>query len=64
MFCTWASAVEREGSEGLRTCQEIVILGPIFSSLLLENHFEPELLSEKSLQRIVGRLFGSLLLNA
>ena len=38
----------------------IAALGPILSGLLLESHFEPELLSEKGLKQIVGRVFDSL----
>lgn len=35
-------------------------LGPILSGLILESHFEPGVLSEKSLRRILGRIFDSL----
>jgi len=35
-------------------------LGPIVSGLILESHFEPEILSETGLRRILGRIFDSL----
>jgi AcrR family transcriptional regulator len=35
-------------------------LGPIVSGLILESHFEPKILSEKGLRRILGRIFDSL----
>ncbi len=35
-------------------------LGPVFSGLILESYFEPEVLSEKGLRRILGRIFDSL----
>jgi AcrR family transcriptional regulator len=38
----------------------LLALGPIVSSLILESHFEPENLSEKSLRRILGRIFDAL----
>lgn len=38
----------------------IVALGPVFSGLILESHFEPEILSEKGLRRILGRIFDAL----
>ena len=36
-------------------------LGPIVSGLILESYFEPEILSEIGLRRILGRIFDSLL---
>src|SRR6266700_3775344 len=38
----------------------LAALGPIISGLMLESHFETELLSEKGLRRILGRLFDAL----
>lgn len=35
-------------------------LGPIFSGLILESYFEPEVLGETGLRRILGRIFDSL----
>ncbi len=35
-------------------------LGPIISGLILESHFEPQILSEKGLRRLLGRIFDSL----
>jgi AcrR family transcriptional regulator len=35
-------------------------LGPIMSGLMLESHFEPEMLSEKGLRRLLGRIFDAL----
>lgn len=35
-------------------------LGPIFSGLILESYFEPEVLSETGLRHILGRIFDSL----
>jgi hypothetical protein len=37
-----------------------IALGPILSGLMLERHFEPEILSEKGLRRILGRIFDAL----
>jgi AcrR family transcriptional regulator len=37
-----------------------IALGPILSGLLLESYFEPEILSEKGLRRILGRIFDAL----
>ena len=34
-------------------------LGPIISGLILESYFEPRLLSEKGLRRMLGRIFDS-----
>ena len=38
----------------------LAALGPIVMGLILESHFEPEILSEKALRRILGRIFDSL----
>ncbi|HLY42174.1 MAG TPA: helix-turn-helix domain-containing protein [Terracidiphilus sp.] len=38
----------------------LLALGPILSGLILESHFESEVLSEKALRRILGRIFDSL----
>ncbi len=38
----------------------IVALGPILSGLMLESHFEPELLSERGLRRILARIFDAM----
>jgi AcrR family transcriptional regulator len=37
----------------------LMTLGPIVSGLILESYFEPEVLSEKALRRILGRIFDS-----
>ena len=37
-------------------------LGPIISGLILESHFEPEILSDQGLRRILGRIFDALFL--
>ncbi len=36
-------------------------LGPIVTGLILESHFEPQMLSEKALRRILGRIFDALI---
>jgi AcrR family transcriptional regulator len=38
----------------------LLALGPIVTGLILESHFEPEILCEKGLQRIFGRIFDAL----
>ncbi len=38
----------------------LLALGPIVSGLMLEGHFEPDVLSEKGLCRILGRIFDAL----
>ena len=38
----------------------LVSLGPILSGLILDNHFEPEILSGEGLQEILGRIFDAL----
>ena len=37
-------------------------LGPIISGLILESHFEPEILSDRGLRRILGQIFDALFL--
>jgi AcrR family transcriptional regulator len=37
----------------------ITALGPIVSGLILESYFEPRILSEKGLRRILGRIFDA-----
>ncbi len=48
------------GEEKMDNELAIVALGPILSGLILESHFEPGLLSERGLQRILGRIFDAL----
>jgi AcrR family transcriptional regulator len=36
-------------------------LGPIVTGLILDSHFEPQMLSEKALRRIFGRIFDALI---
>ena len=38
----------------------LAALGPIVNGLVLESHFETEILSEKGLRRILGRIFDAL----
>jgi AcrR family transcriptional regulator len=38
----------------------LAALGPIMSGLMLESHFEPEMLSDKGLRRLLGRIFDAL----
>lgn len=38
----------------------LAALGPILSGLILESHFELEILSERGLRRILGRIFDAL----
>jgi AcrR family transcriptional regulator len=38
----------------------LTALGPIMSGLILESHFEPEMLSDKGVRRLLGRLFDAL----
>lgn len=38
----------------------VAALGPIVSGLILESYFEPEILSEKGLRRLLGRIFDAL----
>jgi len=39
----------------------LAALGPVVSGLILESHFEPGLLSDQALRRILGRIFDALL---
>jgi AcrR family transcriptional regulator len=41
----------------------LLALGPIVSGLILESHFEPELLSEDALRQILSRIFEALFPN-
>jgi len=38
----------------------LIALGPVVSGLILESHFEPDILSEKALRRLLGRIFDAL----
>lgn len=38
----------------------VVALGPILSGLTLERHFEPRILTEKGVRRLLGRIFDAL----
>ena len=38
----------------------LAALGPIVSALILESHFEPKVLSEKTMGRILGEIFDTL----
>jgi len=38
----------------------LIALGPIAAGLILESNFEPEILTEKGLRRLLGRFFDSL----
>ncbi len=40
----------------------ISALGPVVSGLILESHFEPEILSEKGVRRLLGWIFDALFL--
>lgn len=40
----------------------IVALAPILSGLILESHFEPQILSERGLRRLLGKIFDALFL--
>jgi len=44
-----------------RTDNDVALaaLGPILSGLILESNFEPDVLSEKGLRRILGRIFDA-----
>jgi AcrR family transcriptional regulator len=41
----------------------LAALGPILSGLILESNFEPDVLSERGLRRILGRTFDALFLH-
>ncbi len=51
-----------ELSRGSRTDNDLALaaLAPIISGLILESNFEPKVLSEKGLRRILGRIFDAL----
>lgn len=51
---------ELSGEQKTENELALVALGPILSGLILESHFEPDLLSERGLRRILGRIFDSL----
>jgi AcrR family transcriptional regulator len=38
----------------------LLALGPVVSGLILESYFEPEMLSDKGIRRILGRIFDAL----
>jgi AcrR family transcriptional regulator len=38
----------------------LIALGPVVAGLTLESHFEPDVLSEKALRRLLGRIFDAL----
>lgn len=42
----------------------VVALGPILSGLILESHFEPQVLTDKGLRRLLGRIFDALFLSS
>jgi AcrR family transcriptional regulator len=50
-----------ELTRGMRTDNDLALaaLGPLLSGLILESNFEPEILSEKGLRRIAGRIFDA-----
>jgi AcrR family transcriptional regulator len=50
------------GAEKTDKDLSLLALGPIVSGLILESHFEPEVLSEAALRRILGRIFDALFL--
>ena len=49
-------------SRGTKTENDLALnaLGPIASGLILESNFEPEILTEKGLHRILGHIFDAL----
>jgi AcrR family transcriptional regulator len=49
-------------SRGTKTENDLALnaLGPIASGLILESNFEPEILTEKGLRRILGHIFDAL----
>jgi AcrR family transcriptional regulator len=51
-----------EPARGMRTDNDLsaASLGPIISGLILESNFEPAVLSEEGLRRILGRIFDAL----
>ena len=48
------------GTEKTDNDLSLLALGPIVSGLILESHFEPKVLSEEALRRILGRIFDAL----
>jgi AcrR family transcriptional regulator len=38
----------------------LVALGPLLSAVILESHFEPQILPEKGIKRLLGRIFDAL----
>jgi AcrR family transcriptional regulator len=58
---TWAQMFARLTREQKRENElSLAALGPIVSGLMLESYFEPEILSEKGLRRVLGRIFDAL----
>ena len=59
---TWTQMFARLTREQKRENElSLAALGPIVSGLMLESYFEPEILSDKGLRRILGRIFDALL---
>jgi AcrR family transcriptional regulator len=57
----WAKMFARLAREQRRENElSLAALGPIVSGLMLESYFEPEILSDKGLRRILGRIFDAL----
>jgi hypothetical protein len=57
----WAQMFGRLTREQKRENElSLVALRPIVSGLMLESYFEPEILSDKGLRRILGRIFDAL----
>jgi AcrR family transcriptional regulator len=50
---------QHTGQEKADNDLALASLGPIISGLILESYFEPRLLSEKGLRRMLGRIFDS-----
>jgi AcrR family transcriptional regulator len=42
----------------------LAALGPVVLGLILESYFEPEILSDKGLRRLLGRIFDALISNS
>ena len=58
---TWAQMFARLTLEQKRENElSLAALGPIVSGLMLESYYEPEILSDKGLRRILGRIFDAL----
>ena len=49
-------------SRGIRTDNDLALaaLGPLIAGLILESNFEPDVLSDKGLRRILSRIFDAL----